>query len=311
MEPSFWSLLLGTVLLRPYVFLFLLVYLIASTLQFGLKRTLSFAVLGYLVVFLTEYSSTRTGIPFGWYYYIDTTRNQELWISNVPFMDSLSFVFLAYASYTTAILLCAPLWRPRYDFQVIDTKAIRRSPAVTVLTVMLFVLIDIVIDPVALRGSRWFLGQIYGYYTEGVYFGVPFANFVGWAVVGLLLVTLHRFLDGVFLKRPQRQRDWGVRWVPYCGLMGPLLYGGTYGFNVFMTFAIGEDLLGTVDLLLMAPLLLLACTQVIRRTNQATQADLDAHGRDFPHSPLRVRWHTMQRWSHSDGPETPWIPIDV
>ncbi len=286
MEPSFLTLLLGTVLLRPYVFVFLAVYLTFSTWQFGLKRTLSFMVLGYWLVFLAEYSSTRNGFPFGWYYYIDTTRQQELWVSNVPFMDSLSFIFLAYASYATALYLCAPLWRTRYDVQLIDTKALRRSPAVLVLAVMLFVLIDVVIDPVALRGSRWFLGQIYGYYEEGIYFGVPLANFGGWAIVGAALVTLHRLLDGVWWAGPQQRADWGVRWIPYRGLCGPLLYLGTYAFNVGITFMIGEYLLGYVDVLLVVPLVILAWTQVTRVANRATQADVEAHCRDFPHSPL-------------------------
>jgi uncharacterized membrane protein len=286
MELHFLSLLLGTVLLRPYVFIFMTAYLIASILQFGLKRTISFMVIGYCLVFLAEYSSTHTGFPFGWYYYIDTTRHQELWISNVPFMDSLSFIFLAYASYLTALLLCAPLWRSRRDLQIVDTKALRRSPAVLVLAVMFFVLIDVVIDPVALRGSRWFLGQIYGYYEEGIYFGVPLANFAGWAIVGAVLITLHRLLDGVFWDSPQRQADWGVRWVPYRGLCGPLLYLGTYGFNVYMTFAIGEYLLGCVDLFLLIPVGVLACTQVARASNRATWADLERHCQDFPHSPL-------------------------
>jgi uncharacterized membrane protein len=293
MEPHFLSLLLGTVLLRPYVFIFMVAYLIASTLQFGVKRTVSFMVIGYWLVFLAEYSSTHTGFPFGWYYYIDTTRHQELWISNVPFMDSLSFIFLAYASYLTALLLCAPLWRSRRDLQIVDTKALRRSPAVLVLAVMFFVLIDVVIDPVALRGSRWFLGQIYGYYEEGIYFGVPLANFGGWAIVGAVLTTLHRLLDGVFWDGPQRQADWGVRWVPYRGLFGPLLYLGTYGFNVCMTFAIGEYLLGCVDLFLLIPVSVLACTQMARASNRATWADLERHCQDFPHSPLaRLRPQT-------------------
>jgi len=293
MAANFLSLLLGTVLLRPYVFIFLAVYLIASTLQFGLKRTLGFLVIGYWLVFLAEYSSTHTGFPFGWYYYIDTTRQQELWVSNVPFMDSLSFIFLAYASYTTALLLWAPLWLARYDVQIVDTKALRRAPAVLVLAVMFFVLIDVVIDPVALRGSRWFLGQIYGYYEEGIYFGVPLANFAGWAIVGAVLVTLHRMLDGVFRDGPQHQADWGVRWVPCRGLFGPLLYLGTYSFNVCMTFVIGEYLLGFVDLFLLMPVFVLACTQVARVSNRATHADFEAHSQDFPHTPLaRLRPQT-------------------
>jgi uncharacterized membrane protein len=283
--PGLWALLIGTVQLRPYVFIFLAAYLIASTVQFGLRRTLLFTAGGYVLVFLAEFSSTRTGFPFGFYYYIDTTRQQELWLSNVPCMDSLSFTFLAYASYASALLLWAPLWRSRYDLQVIDTKATRRSLPVLVLAVMLFVLIDVVIDPVALRGSRWFLGQIYGYYEEGIYFGVPLANFLGWGIVGVVLVSLHRLVDGVYW-HPPRRRDWGTCWVPFRGLFGPLLYLGVYGFNVYMTFAIGEYLLGLVDLFLLAPVGILAWAQVMRPSNRATAADIEAHCRDFPFSPL-------------------------
>ncbi len=290
-DPTLWTLFLGTIALRPYVFVFLAVYLFSNTLVFGFVQTALFTVCGYILVFLAEFCSTRTGFPFGFYYYIDTTRHQELWLNDVPFMDSLSFTFLAHASYMTALFLCAPLWRRWSDVQIVDTKAIRRSPSVLILTVTLFVLIDIVIDPVALQGSRWFLGQIYGYYEEGVYFGVPLANFLGWGIVGLGLITLHRVLDGVHRIRPRRA--WGTAWVPYRGLIGPLLYLGVFVFNVTVTFMIGEHLLGVVDLFLLSPLVILAWTQVRRPSNQATPSDLEAHCADFPTSPLRRRLKTL------------------
>lgn len=295
-DPHLLSLLLGTVMLRPYVFIFLFVYGAASTVQFGLRRTLLFTLTGYGLVFLSEYSSTRIGVPFGFYYYLDATRQQEIWISNVPLMDSLSFTFLAYASYATALFLAAPLWCTKRDLQIIDSKAIRRSPSVLLLSIMLFVLLDIIIDPVALRGSRWFLGQIYGYYEDGVYFGVPLANFLGWGIVGAGLITLHRCIDGVFRQHPQKRPDWGVRWVPLRGLLGPLLYLGVYSFNVFMTFYIKEFLLGLVDLFLIIPILTLAVIQSRRPSNRATPADVAIHLRDFPHSPLAYL-RTAQRHS--------------
>ena len=58
-----------------------------------------------LVAFAAEFSSTRTGIPFGFYTYLEGTRDRELYLSNVPFMDSLSFTFLAFAAYAMAITL--------------------------------------------------------------------------------------------------------------------------------------------------------------------------------------------------------------
>ena len=75
-------------------------------------------------------------------------------------------------------------------------------------------------------------------------------------------------------------------WLPYRGLLGPLLYFGVYGFNVFMTFAIGERLLGVVDLFLLTPVLVMAWVFTTYPAHRATPADIAVHCRDFPHSPL-------------------------
>ena len=47
-------------------------------------------------------------------------------------------------------------------------------------------LLDVVIDPVAVRGDRRFLGHIFFYPEGGAYFGVPVFNFAGWTVVGMV-----------------------------------------------------------------------------------------------------------------------------
>lgn len=95
-------LLWGTVLHRPYVYGFFLCYLIFSLYQLGSKRTGLYLIFAYLIALVSELCSTRWSFPFGMYVYIDTTRTEELWISNVPFWDSLSFVFLSYFSWMLA-----------------------------------------------------------------------------------------------------------------------------------------------------------------------------------------------------------------
>ncbi len=104
---EFLSLLIGTVILRPYVFLFLALYLVVASQQIGWKRTLLWTITGYAVAFAAEFSSIHGGFPFGDYYYVDATRNQELWIAGVPFMHSLSFAFLTFTGYTCAWQLVA------------------------------------------------------------------------------------------------------------------------------------------------------------------------------------------------------------
>jgi len=52
-------------------------------------------------------------------------------------------------------------------------------------TGVLMMALDVVIDPLAVRGDRWFLGQVFTYAEPGIYFGVPCSNFAGWVIVGL------------------------------------------------------------------------------------------------------------------------------
>ena len=82
------DLLLGTFILRPYVFGFLAAFLLAGAVDLGWRRTLLFGAWVGPLAWLSEFSSTRTGIPFGLYHYTGTTRGQELFIADVPLMDS-------------------------------------------------------------------------------------------------------------------------------------------------------------------------------------------------------------------------------
>ncbi len=236
----FLNLLWGTLVLRPYVFAFLACYLVLATWQFGLGRTLAFLVAGYLVSWLAELCSINTGFPFGVYIYIPATVDQELWVAGVPFMDSLSYVFMAFASFCLALLALAPgRWQGWRFF--LDDRGLLYSWRSTVLGGVLMMTLDVVVDPVALRGYRWFLGQIYGYPEPGAYFGIPLTNFAGWLVVALVLVRLLQVLLAYLPEGPFW--DWGRRDFSGRALLGPALYVGILAFNLTMTLWIGEPTL--------------------------------------------------------------------
>jgi len=241
------ELFVSTVLLRPYVFLFLALYLWTASAAMGWRRTALFTAIAWGVAFFAEYSSTRNGIPFGFYTYTQETRGRELYLSNVPFMDSLSFTFVSYVSFALAQWLRLPDGASAR--QII---AVRRSAPVLCLGVFLFMLIDVVIDPVALRGNRWFLGQIYEYPSPGIYFGVPLTNFLGWAVVGFLIIAVFQRIDRALPDDAMSGR--GVRPV----LLGAALYYLILTFNLWMTFVIGEHLMGIVGIVLHLPVTWLA-----------------------------------------------------
>jgi putative membrane protein len=148
------DLLVGTVTLRPYVFAFLIGFVVAGVVDLGWRHTLGFTVSVWPVALLAELSSTRTGFPFGLYQYTGLTRGQELFIADVPFIDSLSFVFLAYASFCLARITLAGRGAPRW--------------AMALTAGVLMMALDIVIDPLAVRGDRWFLGPLFAYVKAGV-----------------------------------------------------------------------------------------------------------------------------------------------
>lgn len=259
---SFFALLLGTIELRPYVFAFLLAYLFAALTDIGWRRTLLFTVVAWGVAFTAESLSIRVGIPFGLYHYLPTTADRELWIAGVPFMDSLSFVFLAYASWTLASLALLPLLRgaERRWIIFLPHRGRFRVP-VLLLTVVFFVLIDVVVDPVAVRGDRWFLGQIFYYPEPGAYFGVPVSNFVGWGVVGCTIMGLFALLERRVKGGIPR---WAVR-LPLRPLYGPALYYLVLGFALTVTWLIGEKTLLLVGLFIYAPLTILLTATIAAR----------------------------------------------
>ena len=129
--------------------------------------------------------------------------------------------------------------------------AIRTAWPVLVLTAAFLTFIDVIIDPVALRGDRWFLGLIYGYPDPGVYFGIPLMNFVGWAVVGLIALSIYFVIDR---RLPPALAD---ATVTRHLLLGCGLYYGVLTFNLTVTFWIGEPLLGLVGIMIYLPVTLL------------------------------------------------------
>jgi hypothetical protein len=225
------DLFIATLALRPYVFAFVALFLVAGALDLGWRRTLLFGAWVWPVAWVSEFSSTRTGLPFGLYHYTGTTRGLELYLADVPLMDSLSFTFLAYAAFCVA----------RYALS--GRERATSTPAVALLTGVLMMLLDVVVDPLAVRGDQWFLGRIFYYPAGGAYFGVPLSNFLGWVIVGAVGAGGFLYLSGIravgaagaWTMRDGSSARVGRRWLP-----GLALYYGVLAFNLVVTGWIGE-----------------------------------------------------------------------
>lgn len=260
---EFLELLVATVKLRPYVFIFMLLFLAAASFKVGPKKAFLFLLSGWFIAFFAEFSSVRNGIPFGLYHYIPATEGSELWIWGIPFFDSLSFPFLAYASWTMARLFVSPSRGLGPFFSLEDSdwtsgKKKRFTADVIFLGAVFFMLIDVVVDPLALRGDKWFLGKIYYYPDPGQYFGVTIYNFIGWFAVGVVILWVWRLIDS------QMETLFMLEDFPTVDLWGPALYYIILLFNIYMTFWIGEYTLGWVGVFIYLPVSILALFRVFR-----------------------------------------------
>jgi putative membrane protein len=250
-------------------------------MHLGLKRSLIFGICGYVIALLSEYSSIHNGIPYGHYSYIEHTKGKEIWVMGVPLMDSMSYVFLAYASYSMALMFMSPVLYSRGIIYLLETKKLRNSLSVKILATFFFVYLDIIIDPVALRGDRWFLGQIYEYPLNGVYFGVPISNFIGWFVVGFLLISVLQAIDSFLNKK--KVKDWNGFKYPVRYLVGPALYVCILVFNLSVTFFIGEHTLGWVGIfIILLPSVFFYAIMKLKRSTVQREKVLHEHLQDFP-----------------------------
>jgi putative membrane protein len=178
-----------TVTRRWFVLAFLVSFLALSIRHLGGLRTLALLVFGYGIAWASEASSIRNGFPYGLYEYLWRPGEptgldpREPALLGVPCFDSISYVFIAYAS------MCMAHW-------VLGVRGARRAGvAVWLAASSLFVTIDLVTDPVALRGGEWFLGRIYHYPGGGAHHGVPLSNYGGWLLVGLAIIGVFGRID--------------------------------------------------------------------------------------------------------------------
>lgn len=287
-------LLFSTIALRPYVFVFLGFYLAIAIVNFGMRTTLLFTMLTYAVALVCEWSSVHNGFPFGLYHYIPATHGREIWVLGVPFMDSISFTFLSFASYTLALLLSAPLYRRGLDLRTLDTWEIRRSPRVWLMAALFMVMIDMVADPLSVLGDRWFLGRIFWYDPPGPHFGVPISNYLGWYFVAALSVAIFQWLD----RRLNRGGAKPLGALPAAAsraLWGPGLYAGIVGFAIVMLFRVGAAEIAWAGIFIFLPLTVLTLHITTRAECWGGDAAVERHLADFPYEQSLSVWSAAAR----------------
>jgi putative membrane protein len=217
---------------RPYVLAFLASFLVISGAERGWLRTAFWLASGTFLGWLMEFSSTRNAFPFGMYDYHEPLFPDELFIGGVPLFASLSFAFLPYFAYSVACTFLSRLEYRDGDMQRVIEPRVDNSLRVLILAALITTWIDLAIDPVALLGQHWFLGDLYSYSEDGFHFGVPLSNYAGWVFTALCVVFVNQRFD-VWLR--DRGVELGGYYLPFKPLwaLGSVL--GNFAFMLGIT----------------------------------------------------------------------------
>lgn len=129
----------------------------------GYKPTLRvFAIVGVLSYF-AELTGSTTGIPFGRYHYTDVLQPQ---IAGVPLLIPLAWMMMLPPAWAMARIIGGRL-QNRFAFILLSALA--------------FTAWDLFLDPQMVRWGFWV------WETQGIYFGIPLVNYLGWILVSALL----------------------------------------------------------------------------------------------------------------------------
>ncbi|MCA1832309.1 MAG: carotenoid biosynthesis protein [Actinomycetota bacterium] len=163
-----------TVVMRWYAFAFVAGLVWSAWPEGGWRRALRFLIVSFAVTFAGEYASTHSSIPYGHYSYTTTTRGRELYLSNVPLFVPVAFGSVIWAGRSLAAA----------------TRPARSRIGLAFAGAVFATALDFIIDPMTVRGHRWFLGSLYEYGSRGPYFGIPWSNFAGWLLVAFVVIGL-------------------------------------------------------------------------------------------------------------------------
>ncbi|QBD77362.1 carotenoid biosynthesis protein [Ktedonosporobacter rubrisoli] len=155
----------------------------ATMLLFGLffidtRKTLIFFCASTLISLSMELLGTSTGFPFGPYAYTNFLGGKIL--GHVPYSIPLSWFYMGFTSFLLAHLLIARTnWSHKSLWSVLGGAYL--------LTVW-----DLTLDPSMTNNNLPI--HFWVWYTNGLYFGMPISNLLGWSVTGLIYTSVSRVL---------------------------------------------------------------------------------------------------------------------
>ena len=134
---------------------------------FSKKKLALILILCGIVGFFYEVAGVHLGFLFGSYNYTDVFR---LKLFSVPIVMTCAWIIVL--TFTLSLIQDLP---KTYSF---------------IVGALVMVVVDLLIDPVAVHGL-----EIWKWDSEGIYYDIPFHNFLGWFFLSIPLIILFSFFE--------------------------------------------------------------------------------------------------------------------
>jgi uncharacterized membrane protein len=159
-----------------------LYFLFHGAMIWGWLNIIIFVIISFFIGIFTEIIGTRTGLIFGGKYEFNLKLSPGPSISGIPLIIPLSWSGLTYMILNYCELVLGG------SFNSLSNQNI----TLLLLPSILMVLLDLILDPIAVDEKRW------SWKKSGAYYGVPLLNFVGWLFTTFLILFTFQLFQSDF-----------------------------------------------------------------------------------------------------------------
>jgi len=191
----------------------------ASIKWLGLKKAMIFLIIMSIYAVSIETFAIITGYPY----------------SPFVYTNLIGFKLFGYTPYTVPFAY-VPLFIGSIYLATLKTKNYWK---ITLITALLVLTADLVLDPAAVALNFW------AYTNQGIFYGVPLMNFMGWILTGILAALISILLLKSKLIHPDKPKALVSSlflilcfWVPACFYLS-LWMPGIIGI-IFLSFILYE-----------------------------------------------------------------------
>ena len=159
-----------------------LYFLVHGTMIWGLLNMITFVIISFSIGIVMEIIGTKTGLIFGGKYEFNLKLSPGPSIYRIPLIIPLSWSGLIYM----ILNYCELVFGSSFYLSVNQNITLLLLPSI------LMVLLDLVLDPIAVDEKRW------SWKESGSYYGVPLFNFAGWFFTTFLIFYIFNMFQSDF-----------------------------------------------------------------------------------------------------------------